>query len=157
MSVPTPTGFRLWYPDAVDRAFLAPAEEFLRRWAQGDTHFTLHTSGSTGAPAPIRVSRAQMIASAEGTIRFFGLGPQDRLLCALPLDKVAGQMMLVRALLLDCPLYLLPPRANPAQELPEDWPEAFDFVPWCRCRLPVSQRSRRPFFSAFGYCCWGEG
>ncbi|MGY6559955.1 MAG: AMP-binding protein [Nitritalea sp.] len=129
MSLSFTAGFRLLYPESADERFVQPAREFLRRWAQGDTHFTLHTSGSTGVPAPVQVSRAQLLASAQGTIRFFGLRPEDRLLCALPLDKVAGQMMLVRALVLDAPLYLLPPSTHPVRDIPADWPETFDFMP----------------------------
>ena len=57
----------------------------------------LHTSGSTGTPQVIRVSKAQMRASAIRTIRTLGLAEGDRALLCLPIEYVAGKMMLVRA------------------------------------------------------------
>lgn len=59
--------------------------------------FSLQTSGSTGTPQVIRVSKEQIRASAKRTIRALDLSVGSRALLCLPIVYVAGKMMLVRA------------------------------------------------------------
>ncbi|MCY7358295.1 MAG: AMP-binding protein [Rudanella sp.] len=86
---------------------------FGRAWQSGQTEFVLHTSGSTGTPKPIRLTRAQMQASAELTGQTFGLRVGDTALCCLNIAYVAGTMMLVRALTLGLQLTIVEPSGNP--------------------------------------------
>ena len=58
------------------------------------------TSGSTSAPKPIKINKNALIASAQATGDFLKLKPKDSALLCLPLDYIAGKMMLVRALVL---------------------------------------------------------
>lgn len=60
------------------------------------------TSGSTGAPKPIRLSKADMRLSARASNRFFGIGPSSHLASPLSPDYIAGKMMCVRALEAGC-------------------------------------------------------
>ena len=48
-------------------------EDFLQEWNAEDEYLTVHTSGSTGAPKPIRVEKKRMRASARLTCDFLGM------------------------------------------------------------------------------------
>ncbi|MBC8152739.1 MAG: AMP-binding protein [Bacteroidetes bacterium] len=91
----------------------ADAVAFCRAWQSGQTDFTLHTSGSTGAPKPITLTRRQMQASARLTGQTFGLQPGDSILVCLNIRYIAGVMMLVRGLELGLPMTIIEPAANP--------------------------------------------
>jgi O-succinylbenzoic acid--CoA ligase len=78
--------------------------QFGRDWQSGCETFTLHTSGSTGEPKPITITRDQMATSARLTVQALGLQPGDRALVCLGIDYIAGMMMLVRGL--ECGLHL---------------------------------------------------
>ncbi|MBO5490611.1 MAG: AMP-binding protein, partial [Desulfovibrio sp.] len=91
--------------------------EFLDAWQAPVPTMVLHTSGSTGAPKAIRVEKERMRASARMTCRFLGLGKGDRALLCLPLDYIAGQMMVVRALTCGLQLLTVAPSSRPLQEL----------------------------------------
>lgn len=86
---------------------------FCKAWLAGQDQFIQHTSGSTGIPKPIQISRNQMIASAQATGAFFRIQSKTHLLCCLNPEYIAGRMMLVRALVWNCPIELVEPSANP--------------------------------------------
>lgn len=71
---------------------------FLNEWFSESTYILAQTSGSTGKPKTIELSKAVMRKSAERTIAYFGLQPNDRLLLSLPCRYIAGKMMVVRAI-----------------------------------------------------------
>lgn len=58
----------------------------------------LHTSGSTGKPKSIVGEKKRMLASARATNDFLNLKPGDTALLCLPLDYIAGKMMVVRCI-----------------------------------------------------------
>lgn len=86
-------------------AFNQEVEQFKSAWHNASPHVSVHTSGSTGTPKTIRVLKKHMSASAQKTCRFLGLRPSDTALLCMPLQYIAGKMMVVRALV--CPLRLL--------------------------------------------------
>ncbi|RMF63483.1 MAG: hypothetical protein D6743_10665 [Calditrichaeota bacterium] len=94
---------------------------FCSDWLAGAQTFVLQTSGSTGAPRSVRLTRAQMVASAEATGRALGLKPGDRALVCLSPAYIAGLMMLVRGFVLGLELVVVEPRGNPLLQL--DSPE----------------------------------
>lgn len=96
-----------------DGSFEQALSDFLRLWVQGEESFLFHTSGSTGKPKPIRFSRQAMIQSAKLTGNFLGLKSGDTALLCLPMDFVAGKMMLVRTLVLNLKLVICKPSSNP--------------------------------------------
>ncbi len=98
---------------------------FCRAWRSGQAEFVLHTSGSTGAPKPITLTRAQMQASALLTGQTLGLKPGDTALVCLNIRYVAGVMMLVRGLELGLPMTVFEPTSNPLNGLPPDARFAF--------------------------------
>ncbi|MCR4582480.1 MAG: AMP-binding protein [Prevotella sp.] len=73
-------------------------EEFLSAWHDGQPTVVVHTSGSTGAPRPMLAEKERMRASARITCDFLGLREGDTVLLCLPLDYIAGKMMVVRSL-----------------------------------------------------------
>lgn len=56
------------------------------------------TSGTTGTPKELELSKESMLASAVNTNKFLGLKPFSTLFLCLPIEYIAGKMMVVRAI-----------------------------------------------------------
>ena len=79
---------------------LTPAERTARRGAHGAGGLiVMHTSGTTSAPKPVRISAENVLANAAGSALALGLDPGERWLCPLPLSHVGGLMVLLRSVL----------------------------------------------------------
>lgn len=91
--------------------------EFCRQWYTGQDVFELKTSGSTGIPKTITVTRQQMIASAAMTKVALNLKPGYNALVCLNTDLIAGKMMLVRGLEIGMQMYITYPDSNPFMHL----------------------------------------
>jgi o-succinylbenzoate---CoA ligase len=91
--------------------------DFCKKWLEGENSFTLTTSGSTGEPKPIHLTRAQMEASAQATIQRFGLQAGDKALVGIPTRYIGGKMMLVRAMMAQMDAYVVTPSSNPLRGL----------------------------------------
>lgn len=90
---------------------------------EGSSH-TFFTSGTTGAPKPIVFSSAQICWSAQLSIQALSLPTGYVGLLALPLQFVAGKMMVIRAFIAQADLWYVPPSLRPfALPLPD-----LDFV-----------------------------
>ena len=100
--------------------------QFAEQWVAGQETFTVHTSGSTGQPKAIQLTRAQMITSAELTCRALGLQPGDRALVCVSVEYIAGMMMLVRGLTMGLHLTIIDPVSRPLAPFPPD--TRFDFT-----------------------------
>ena len=88
-------------------------EEFLKEWHSDSPTLTVHTSGSTGTPKAMLVEKRRMEASARITCRFLGLKEGDTALLCLPLEYIAGKMMVVRALTCGLRLISVEPSSHP--------------------------------------------
>lgn len=86
---------------------------FLDQWFDDREYVELNTSGSTGEPKLIRLSKQTMLRSAQMTNARFGLSEDSLALLCLPSSYIAGKMMLVRALAGNYSLMVEPPSANP--------------------------------------------
>ena len=71
---------------------------FLNEWFSDSDFLLAQTSGSTGKPKTIELPKLVMQKSAERTIEYFGLQKNNRVLLSLPCRYIAGQMMVVRAI-----------------------------------------------------------
>lgn len=91
-------------------------EEFLAEWHSDSPTVLVHTSGSTGQPRPMAVEKRRMEASASMTCRFLGLQAGDTALLCMPLDYIAGKMMVVRAETCGLKLISVPPVGLPIWE-----------------------------------------
>ena len=87
--------------------------KFCRDWRSGQQEFKILTSGSTGAPKEIILKRSAMEASAKQTIHALQLKSEDTALVCLDTKYIAGQMMLVRSLILSMNIIAIEPSANP--------------------------------------------
>jgi len=86
---------------------------FILDWFSPEDHMLVKTSGSTGKPKEIRLLKKHMEASARATISFFDLKPEDKILHCLPMQFIAGKMMVVRALVGSLDLYCTEPSSKP--------------------------------------------
>lgn len=98
--------------------------DFLLDWLDENDTLPVTTSGTTGRPKQIRVSKQAMVHSAVRTAEFFDLPAGGAALLCLPVDFIAGKMMLVRAIVLGLELDLTPPTLHP--EFPKD--KNYEFV-----------------------------
>jgi O-succinylbenzoic acid--CoA ligase len=57
----------------------------------------VHSSGTTGSPRPVELSRGNIEANAAGCAVALGQDPDERWLCPLPLSHVGGLMVLLRS------------------------------------------------------------
>lgn len=103
---------------------LKGVKQFLSHYFNDETYFVAQTSGSTGIPKKMKLSKKYMKASAEKTIQFLDLKKGDKVLLCLSTEHIAGIMMLVRWIEGDLDLYIREPSLNPL----EDLKEPFDFT-----------------------------
>lgn len=103
--------------------------DFCQKWKKGKANFQFMTSGSTGSPKAIQISREAMIASAKMTGEWLQIKPNDVALVCLPIHYIAGSMVLVRALELNLQLIVVEPCTNPFKDLPPISIQIASFVP----------------------------
>lgn len=72
--------------------------DFLDEWNNPKNTVEVHTSGSTGVPKCIQVEKQRMLNSARITCDFLGLEAGDTALLCMPLDYIAGKMVVVRSI-----------------------------------------------------------
>lgn len=89
--------------------------DFLLDWCSESTFLEVRSSGSTGPPKTIRLSKSAMQNSALATAEYFGLKPGTRALLCLPAGFIAGKMMLVRAMVGGWALSYVNPTQTPLQ------------------------------------------
>jgi len=82
-------------------------------WYDDSDSIIVSTSGSTGIPKRIHLSKESMKQSAMKTGAYFNLGKQSNVLAALPYSFIAGKMMVIRAIVLNWNLHLFAPSSNP--------------------------------------------
>lgn len=104
--------------------FEKPVGDFLLDWFDSKSYIEMQTSGSTGIPKMITVSKQAMVESALATGDFFELNPGNKALQCLPVKYVAGKMMLVRAMILGLDLDYVAPSSHPLHHNEVD----YDFV-----------------------------
>ena len=105
-------------------------QEFLADWHSDSPTLLVHTSGSTGQPKPLLVEKRRMEASARMTCRFLGLHEGDTALLCMPLDYIAGKMMVVRALTCGLRLVSVEPKGCPAWDGPVDFAAMVPLQVW---------------------------
>lgn len=104
-------------------AFENEIGNFLLDWLDDKDYVLAKTSGSTGQPKIIQISKQAMVNSAIATGDFFKLQPGDTALLCLPVTYIAGKMMLVRAIVLGLELDIVEPTTNPIF----DYQKHYDF------------------------------
>ena len=103
----------------IQTKFLQDLEAFLQEWHNEDPTVWVHTSGSTGTPKPLQVEKERMMASARLTCSFLGLKEGDSALLCMPLQYIAGKMVVVRSLVAGLKLMPIAPSGHPLKDLKE--------------------------------------
>ena len=91
--------------------------DFLSDWVSKSPYITVHTSGSTGTPKEFTVRKEQMMQSAILTCSFLQLKKGDTALLCMPLQYIAGKMVVVRALVAGLNLILRTPSGHPLADV----------------------------------------
>ena len=86
-------------------------------WKSDEEKITVQTSGSTGNPKKINISKKQMTISAEATLKHFNINENSTFLNCLPVKYIGGKMMLVRAILSKGKIILCKPLSIPMKVL----------------------------------------
>ena len=105
-------------------------KEFLAEWHNDSPTILVHTSGSTGKPKPMLVEKRRMEASARITCQFLGLKEGDTALLCMPLDYIAGKMMVVRSLTCGLRLIAVEPTGTPYWDEPVDFAAMVPLQAW---------------------------
>ncbi len=98
---------------------------FINEWNSSTEFIISKTSGSTGTPKEIRLPKSAMKMSAKMTGEFFGLQEGMSALLCMPVNFIAGKMMIVRAMELKLKLYINEPKSK----IKLDFADEIDFVP----------------------------
>ncbi|MCQ2117305.1 MAG: AMP-binding protein [Bacteroidales bacterium] len=112
---------------------------FLEEWNNSSDSVLVHTSGSTGKPKPMLVLKARMLASAKITCDFLGLEEGNRALLCMPLDFIAGKMMVVRSIERKMELINVEPSSHPLAGLDGQSFDLIAMVPYqvhCSVQVP---------------------
>ena len=88
---------------------------FITKWVDSSTEIELHTSGSTGIPKMVLMSKQAMINSAIETGTYFKLKPGNSALSCLPFEYIAAKMMFIRAYVLGLELDCINPTSKPLE------------------------------------------
>ena len=94
---------------------------FLQNWFDDSLHVSVNTSGSTGKPKSIPLQKKHMIHSAKATGKIFDLQENASTLLCLPINFIAGKMMLIRAITLGWHLDIVPPSKNPLKNIEKEY------------------------------------
>lgn len=90
---------------------------FLQEYNSDFPEITVKTSGSTGVPKRIKIQKKWMRNSTRMTADYFNLQRGQIALLCLPIQYIAGKMMLVRALELGLKLICVKPSSQPLESL----------------------------------------
>lgn len=100
--------------------FEISALQFCNNWLNGKEVFFLKTSGSTGIPKEIPVTREQLKASAQMTITALNLQAGYTSLVCVDTRYVAGTMMLVRSMEAGMSMIVVEPSSDPLERFSPD-------------------------------------
>ena len=94
--------------------------QFIKEWNNGSDKLPVHTSGSTGNPKLLWVEKRRMETSARMTCDFLQLREGQTALLCLPVDYIAGKMMVVRAMVQKLQLISVEPDGHPLKAVEQD-------------------------------------
>ncbi|RED93884.1 AMP-binding protein [Marinoscillum furvescens] len=92
----------------------------IQQWLQGADYLSIETSGSTGVPKNIKLSREVLAYSAKSSLAFLDSSQQfEQALLMLDAGKIGGMMVVIRSLISNMRLTVLKPGSSLAA-LPND-------------------------------------
>ena len=121
-----------------------------------DTNYEFYTSGTTGPPKILEFSRAQVLQSAQRSIRYFRLKPTDHFLLCIPAKFVGGSMMIARAWALGAPITFAEPALDMSENCSETNANIISFSPAQISKL-LNQKNGYKILSQFSIILIGGG
>lgn len=92
--------------------FEQSVKDFLVEWFSNSDVMIAHTSGSTGTPKEIILTKENMRKSANMTAKYLHLQKGNTALLVMPVNYIAGKLMLVRAIEIGLKLICMQPTAD---------------------------------------------
>ncbi|MBN1598999.1 MAG: AMP-binding protein [Bacteroidales bacterium] len=86
---------------------------FIKEWLNDKNYIVQQSSGSTGKPKEIKLFKESMVGSAKITCSYFDIRFGQTALLCLPIEYIAGKMMIVRAFVGGLNLLLTEPSSMP--------------------------------------------
>lgn len=115
------------YCERSDSEYIKKIGRFIAEWLDDRPSINLKTSGSTGAPKTIPAKKIICCRALKLLPCILILSPGQNALLCLPVDYIAGKMMIVRALYSRLNLICIAPSLSPLKEIPVDL--VIDFAP----------------------------
>ncbi len=94
--------------------------KFIIEWCNENEFFEVQTSGSTGQPQLLRIKKEFAMNSAISTLDFLELKPGNTSLLCLPVNFIAGKMMIIRSMVGRLKLTSVEPKGNVYDDLSEN-------------------------------------
>lgn len=138
---------------------------FLENWFDDSDFMMVQTSGSTGVPKQIKLTKENMRKSACMTGKYLDLLKGNSALLVMPVSYIAGKLMLVRAIEIGLKLFCLEPTSTIDWKLfqnefnsidfvaltPMQVEKSLDFVSHCQKVIiggaPLSEKVKRDLFN----------
>jgi O-succinylbenzoic acid--CoA ligase len=87
--------------------------KFLLNWLNDSDTIVQYSSGTTGKSKKLYLLKSSLIRSAENTCRYFNLRKRHTAALCLPVNYIAGKMMIVRCIVAGLNLILIEPAGKP--------------------------------------------
>lgn len=100
-----------------DTSRIQEVEDFIQAWHNEGDHIYCQSSGSTGKPKTLALAKTDMRTSARITLQHLNIPSGAKAGLALSTETIAGKMMVVRALVGDLTLHVLPIKTEPLLNL----------------------------------------
>lgn len=108
------------------KTFYQRLEQIWQWYQSSEDCLEVSTSGTTGPPKVISLKRVEILASARLSIDHFGFNKNSRILICLPLTKIGGIMLAIRAFEARANIVLIEPQIDPLKFIEEG--QEIDFV-----------------------------
>ena len=130
----------------------SPIYQLINALLNQEGFLVVQTSGSTGIPKKIKISKQQLAASAQMTLTFLNLQPKSTALICLPVEYIGGIMMVVRAVIGGLHVQTVKPTSRP---LTID--QSFDFCAMTPMQFYQSYQSQKKHLNKIGKLIVGGG
>lgn len=91
----------------------------IKDWYSKNSFIRCHTSGTTGTPKELKLNKKDICISVQSTLDTLRIRPHQSAFICLPMDYIAGKMMVFRSLLGKLEMVVVTPRSNPLEQLTE--------------------------------------
>ncbi|MFT4601069.1 MAG: O-succinylbenzoic acid--CoA ligase [Arenicella sp.] len=88
----------LYFLDGLQEDYLQEVKDFIDEWFNDSEFISVSTSGSTGEPKIVKISKEIVKRSAHATGQFFDFEKGQKILLNLSPKYIAGKLMIVRAM-----------------------------------------------------------